>query len=263
MAWQKRYLRSQTVQLGALLGAAGLAAIGDYSMPVVLLFSAAIIAQIYRLTTHADVKWWNGRAGAESAKTAAWLYVMGGAPFGLSDPKADVEFAHRIAEIASKVANLLPVPSSEAHVTTEMKALRARPLSHRTSTYQQERVQGQARWYAAKSTFNEKRARQVAAAAVVAQGLGLALGIAAAVNGWALDFVGLFAAIGATAVAWGAVKQHETLARAYAVASAELSAIDVEIGTRSWTENAWRAFVNSAEEAISREHTSWRASRAV
>jgi hypothetical protein len=61
-----------------------------------------------------------------------------------------------------------------------------------------------------------------------------------------------------------AVKQYQTLARSYAVASAELGAIDVKItGNPAWEEAAWASFVNEAEEAISREHVSWRASRAV
>lgn len=58
------------------------------------------------------------------------------------------------------------------------------------------------------------------------------------------------------------IRQHWTLARPYAVASAELSAIDVQIVIRqAGTEQDWAVFVNAAEDAISREHTSRRASR--
>lgn len=261
--WQSRYLWSQKVQLGALLAAAAVSTAFDWALGVVMLFAVAIAAQFYRLVTRADEKWWNGRAGAESAKTASWLYVVGGNPFGTSNPEAGIELATRLSEIGAKVAELLPVPTAEAHVTEEMARLRAQPLTDRVASYQRERIKNQCRWYAAKSTFNEKRARWWALAGLAAQGLALIIGMVAAVEDWSLNFVGLFAALAATAVAWMAVKQYETLARSYAVASGELSTIDVRISSTAWAEHDWAAFANAAEDAISREHTSWRASRAV
>ncbi len=263
IAWQNRYLWSQRTQLGALLAAAAVSAFKDFPFVVVVLFAVAIGAQTYRLVTRADEKWWNGRAGAESAKTASWLYVAGGAPFGRANAKADVELAARLTDIATTNAHLVPVPSAEGYVTPEMAALRARPLADRVRTYRQERIRSQCRWYASKSALSERRGRSWALGALAAQGLALVLGIAAAVEEWRLDFVGLFAAISATALAWTAVKQYEVLARSYAVASSELSAIDVRIGSTAWDEDSWSAFANAAETAISSEHTSWRASRAV
>ncbi len=261
--WQTRYLWTQKVQLSSLLAAAAVAPVSDYPLPVVMLFAVAMVAQLYRLTSRADEKWWNGRAGAESAKTASWLYVAGGSPFDFNNTAAEVELASRISEIAKEVAKLLPVPSAEAHVTTEMSVLRARPLPQRIETYQHQRIQDQCAWYAKKSRFNQTRATWWSLVGVAAPGVALLLGIAAAAYDWSLDALGMFSALGASVVAWMAVKQYETLARSYAVASAELSAIDVQISSRVWRELDWAAFVNAAEDAISREHTSWRASRAV
>ncbi len=262
VAWQKRYLWSQKVQLAALLVAAAVAAFVAVPMLTAAFFGLSITAQLYRLSTRADEKWWNGRAGAESAKTAAWLYVVGGEPFSLRNAQAALEFATRLTEVGTQVANLVPVPVSQAHVTAEMTSLREQPLAERVETYQRDRIRSQCKWYASKSVRSEKLARNWALAALGTQGLALAAGIAAAANGWQQDFVGLFVALTATAVAWAAVKQYDTLARSYAVASSELSTIDVRISNTTWTENDWAAFVNAAEEAISREHTSWRASRA-
>ena len=76
--WQVRYLWSEKVQLVGLLLAAGIGAIGGPPLVVVLFFALALVAQVFRLTSRADEKWWNGRAGAESAKTASWLFVVGG-----------------------------------------------------------------------------------------------------------------------------------------------------------------------------------------
>jgi hypothetical protein len=261
--WQTRYLRCEKVQLASLLGAAAVAAFGSYPLPVVLLFALALLAQVYRLATRADEKWWNGRAGAESVKTAAWRFVVGAAPFGLSNPGADVELARRVAEVAREVADLVPVPGGETHVTPEMREVRARPLQKRIDIYQRERIQNQCSWYTTKSEFNQSRSTWWSLGGIAAPGLALILGIAAAVGDWEVDALGVFSAIGASVVAWVAVKQYQILARSYAVASAELGVIDVEISSRSWTEDEWAVFVNEAEEAISREHTSWRASRAV
>ena len=163
-----------------------------------------------------------------------------------------------------EVAKLVPVAAGASHVTAGMRSVRGRPLEERIDAYQRERIQGQRDWYATKSKFNEKRSTGWSLAAIGASGLALGFGIAAAVYEWSLDAVGFFAALGASIVAWIAVKQYQTLARSYAVPSAELSAIDVKIESRQrWTEPEWATFVNAAEDAISREHTSWRASRAV
>ena len=149
-------------------------------------------------------------------------------------------------------------------MTAGMRAVRGRPLGERIDMYQRERIQGQRDWYATKSELNGKQSTAWSLAAIALSGLALGFGIAAAVYEWRLDAIGFFAAGGASIVAWMAVKQYQTLARSYAVASAELSAIDVKIESRQrWTESEWATFVNAAEDAISREHTSWRASRAV
>lgn len=262
--WQLRYLRSEKVQLGALLMTTGLAAVSGPPLTVVLFFGVALVAQVYRLVLRADEKWWNGRAGAESAKTASWLFVVGGEPFDAGNAQADLEFATRMTKVAKDVADLLPVPTSDAHVTAGMRSVRALPLPERIRLYQHYRIQEQCKWYARKSEFNRKRSTAWSSAGIAATGLALGFGIAAAVYEWSLDAVGLFAAAGASVTAWIAVKQYQVLARSYAVASAELGEIDVKIQSRQdWTEPEWASFVNAAEEAISREHTSWRASRAV
>ena len=60
-------------------------------------------------------------------------------------------------------------------------------------------------------------------------------------------------------MAWIEAKQHRNLATAYGIASQELASIETELPTKN-SEEGWAAFVGQAEEAISREHTLWRAS---
>lgn len=81
--------------------------------------------------------------------------------------------------------------------------------------------------------------------------------------GWIdVDLLGIFAAAAAAATAWMQAKQHRNLATAYGVTSQELAAIASELEALS-DESAWADFVTEAEDAISREHTLWRASLGV
>jgi hypothetical protein len=260
--WHRRYLWAEKVQLAALLLAAGVGSIAGPPALVVVLFVTTLLSQVYRLTSKADEKWWNGRAGAESAKTAAWRFVVGGEPFGIHNQQSEVELANRMVEVAREVAKLVPVPVNGAHVTDEMRSLRSRTLDERIDAYRAERIRSQRSWYAGKSGFNNKRATIWSLVGVVSSFLALCFGIGAAIYDWSLDAVGFFSAVGASVAAWMAVKQYQTLARSYAVASAELGVIDVKItGNQDWDESSWASFVNEAEAAISREHVSWLATR--
>jgi hypothetical protein len=79
--------------------------------------------------------------------------------------------------------------------------------------------------------------------------------------GWiSFDLLGVLAAAAGSVMAWIEAKQHRNLATAYGIASQELAAIASELPTLNG-EDRWAAFVGRAEEAISREHTLWRASR--
>lgn len=263
-SWQRRYLMSEGVQLASLLIAALISAFGDLSpLLVVIVLLIATGSHIYRLVTKAGERWWNGRAGAESAKTLCWKYVVGGEPFRIDNMSADGDLSGRLSEVASEVASLLPVSVSQGHVSAEMRAQRSQTLENRVAVYLHQRIRCQLEWYSAKSEFNSDLCRRWSLATIVGQVAALVLGIVAAIYGWRFDFVGFVSAAAASGVAWIAVKQFDVLARSYAVASHELSAIDMRITGRAWSEHDWATFVNEAEEAISREHTSWRASRAV
>jgi hypothetical protein len=261
--WQRLYLWAERIQLGALLLAAGVAAVGAGPAFVIVSFSVALVAQLFKLTTRADERWWNGRAGAESAKRASWLYVAAGSPFDATNGAAAAELASRIADTARDVADLAPIAAAQGHVTSQMQAARAEPLPDRVTRYRHQRIRRQQTWYADRSAHYDRWGTVWGAVGIAAQGLGLVFGIIAAVNDWTLDVVGLLTALGASAVAWSAVKQYGVLTRSYAVTSNELGVIDARITGTTWTEPAWAAFVNEAEEAISREHASWCATRAI
>lgn len=260
--WQRRHLTAEKAQLAALVGAALFANFGRPGrLAAVVCFLIALIGSLYRAIEKTDQKWWNGRAGAESAKTLCWRYCVGGMPFGTGRGSGDVRFSQQILEVANKVAEISPVPSGEAHVTDEMREVRRLPLADRIVIYRTQRIGHQMKWYASKSDVNASRSTRWTLAIVTAQGIGL--GLAVLLSSIEFDFAGLLSSMAAAGLAWTAVKQYDVLERSYSVASNELASIDVAIGARTWTEDEWAHYVDDAEEAISREHTSWRASRAV
>jgi hypothetical protein len=144
-----------------------------------------------------------------------------------------------------------------------MRRVRALPLNERIEVYRRDRVENQQGWYASNSRKNAKRANRWACAGIASTSLALLIGIICAVNEWSFDAVGLFSAVAAAIAAWLGLKQHQILARSYAVASNELALIATQIQGRTWDEETWSRYANDAEEAISREHTSWRASRGI
>jgi len=75
-----------------------------------------------------------------------------------------------------------------------------------------------------------------------------------------VNLTGLFAAMANAFVAWPQVKQHESVAQAYAIATMDLGLIQ-EQGARIEGDAQLAAFVADAENAISREHTLWVARR--
>jgi hypothetical protein len=97
---------------------------------------------------------------------------------------------------------------------------------------------------------------------LVAEVVGVVAAVTKAVgfiDGDILIFAG--AVVGAM-TSWLQTKQHRTLATAYTVTALELGSVRTKIEWQK-NENDWSKFVNDAEEAFSREHTLWKASRGV
>ncbi len=142
-----------------------------------------------------------------------------------------------------------------------MRVCRRSNLDVRRKRYREERIEEQGRWYRAKSHRNAARAHTWTLAAIVLELLGVVAAAARAFGELNVDLLGVLAAGAASVTAWVQGKQHQITATAYAVAAQELAAIRVEL--REVAEPSWGEFVDSAEGAISREHTLWRASRGV
>jgi hypothetical protein len=267
---QRSYLRSVRVRLGALLvaafgGALTLTTPGGFQLGgglAFLAFACALGAELFLATTSPLTTWYEGRAAAESAKTLAWRYMVRGEPFEVDASDVDKQFLAQTYSLLQDLRSIsLATGEPGAHqISYKMRQVRALDFNERRQVYLAERITDQQRWYSEKARWNDRRARGWVLVSIVLEIAGL-IGGALKAFGWIdFDMLGFLAAAAGGVVAWIEAKQHRNLATAYGIASQELASIASELPTLN-SEERWASFVGQAEEAISREHTLWRASR--
>ncbi|HJP73739.1 MAG TPA: DUF4231 domain-containing protein [Pseudonocardiaceae bacterium] len=235
----------------------------DYAaIGTALAFIAAAVLEQYFLRDKPDRSWYDGRAVAESVKTLAWRYSVGANPFpkSLDGTTADTRFNTQLLLLLDDAPDTDLRPTSAPAISAAMRTLRAGDLATRKRAYLTGRITDQQNWYANKADYNRRRAKWWRWALFLLEVVAAAAALARVFQAVSFDLTGIFAALMAGGVAWLGVKQHDSLARAYTLASHELSIICAQLEGQV-TEERWAAEVRDAEEAISREHTMWRASR--
>jgi hypothetical protein len=245
----------QGVHLGAVIAAVA--------------FVGAVVTELFLVQDRPEQSWYEGRAVAESVKTTVWRYAVGGEPFGidaLNEQEADVLLVRRLRGLVRQLAEV-DVAGDRAvdeQVTPSMRALRAQPFEERKARYGAERLAEQQQWYAAKAAVNARGARTWSVVTVLVEMLGASAAIAKATTlnpGNVLTSILSGAAtIAAGLAGWSQSKQHATLATSYRLAAEELGFNRTMLRYQK-DESTWSTFVRDAEEAISREHTMWRANR--
>lgn len=265
---QKLTLRLTRAKVGgsvfAALGGALSWQAGQVDLAAVIILSGFIIALVAEVVAWVDIperRWYQSRAVAESAKTLAWRYSVGADPFPAEMPRADAEdvLRSRLSRITHELSEAVVFEESDIVVTERMDELRRASFEARRSAYIDGRTVNQKDWYAAKANFNSSRALRWRIVLVLAEFGAVMLALGKLFGGWQVDFAGVLAAFIAAGAAWVAVKQFSPLASAYSVATAELGIQASRL--RAIEEDRWPLVVADAEEAISREHTTWLASR--
>jgi hypothetical protein len=143
-----------------------------------------------------------------------------------------------------------------------MENLRSRDLVTRRNVYLRDRVEQQQAWYSRKAAYNAQRAKWWSIGLLATETAGVALAALKSLAFVSIDLASLASALIASGGAWLAVRQHESIAAAYLLASRELNAVKQHLLSVDH-EDRWATEAADAEEAISREHTMWRASRTV
>lgn len=264
---QKTFLWITRVMLLSGLLAA-LAAVLMTRIQAASVFAAAFFivgagAAIWIYFDRPERRWYEARAIAESAKTLAWQYAVGGGRFPGNevDSGAGGAFADALEELL-KTSEFAVLPRGGIHITERMRTLRGADLDTRRATYLDDRIEGQRAWYESRAHWNRRWSEGWRLAMIMLELGGVALAIVAffVSSDILVGFLGVLAAAGASAVAWHQTRDHETLAEAYSIAAHDLSLVK-ERTPVSPSEAEWAEFVGDAEQAISREHTLWRARR--
>lgn len=230
-----------------------------------LAFAAALVCELARATSIPERAWYRGRAGAESIKTLAWKYAVGGHPFEAGTPGADELFLTAVRGITQALSDVDWTRDGDDHpqqITPTMHAVRLSPLSQRKELYRQHRIANQRRWYASKASRARRSSRRWSAVITVATSLGLAAAVAKVFGALDVQILGLASSAAAAAAAWTQFRQHDALASAYTVAARELLLVDERLASCP-DEDTWGRLVEESEEAVSREHTMWAAKRDV
>lgn len=233
-----------------------------FGLSGVVFFVGALLVESSLWKGRPDKSWYDARAVAESAKTLAWKFAVCAEPFpsGLSTQQAQSQLVSKLETVRERYTNLDLDPVETKAVSDWMRDQRSESWTARRAVYLEQRVRSQRRWYATKAKYNKKRSKQWRAALVALEFVGATVALVEAVN---KDFPSLgpfIAAIVGSFVAWVETKQHDTNARAYSAAVNDLANAESKLEV-SPDEDAWALEVNDAEDAISREHTLWLASR--
>jgi hypothetical protein len=227
-----------------------------------LCFVAAILAEVYLWQQHPERIWYDGRAVAESTKTSAWKFAVGGGPFPIimGEGEATRAFIDILSDYRHAYPDLSLEPVLGNNVRDWMTTARAMGLQDRRQCYIDNRLLDQQSWYSRKSTENADSARLWRRTLISLEILGFGAALIETLTEFGLYFTPTFAAAVGAVAAWLGVKQHDQLAKAYSTTVSDLgSAVDkVRVAV---SEEDWAREMNDAEDAISREHTLWLSSR--
>lgn len=276
VAAQKRYSCLTIIHLTLLVIAAALGSFaalvatpqkGNMAIASAIVLGISIIITWVIRTGRLEQTWYDGRAIAESVKSLAWRYMTCSEPYirHLEAKEVDQKFMSDLSAILAERRNLSAQlggqNATKPQLTKRMRDIRSLETEDRKKVYLSDRIDDQRRWYGTKAERNRKLASRLFAAIISWEAL--ALSSAIVLVRWLdspVNLVGIFVILAAAFLAWLQHKRHQGLAQSYGLATQELGLVS-EQSTYVATEEELSHFVSDSENAISREHTLWRARR--
>jgi SMODS and SLOG-associating 2TM effector domain 3/SMODS and SLOG-associating 2TM effector domain 1 len=228
----------------------------------VVAFVIATVADLSIWKSRPDKAWYDGRAVAESAKTLAWKFAVGALPFPVEMDLADARRALvlRLQSVREEFPGLELDPSTAPAISDWMLEQRGSGFDDRRESYLAARIGDQKLWYSTKAALSKKRSKQWRSVLVVFEITGAITSLIAALVEGTATLSPAFAALTVAIVAWIETKQYDFNARAYSAAISDLVNAEEKLKLAE-DESSWAREVDDAEEAISREHVVWRATR--
>lgn len=227
-------------------------------------FLFALIIRIIRYLNHYDARWYQARAAAESVKSIAWRYAVGGRPFPIQGDEAatekllDERVGDTFIDLGARLQRLEQRLPGDQNITPAMRKVRAASLAERQAIYNTDRIQNQATWYTGKARTLTARARFWHGLLIAIEIIGALGALALAIHLLPVSIQGVTGAIASGVISWAQTQRYTDIAAAYTVTRKELASISASVGKQT-TEPQWATFVDEAEEACSREHRLWRA----
>jgi hypothetical protein len=254
----RRLVAVELVSL-VLAGVTGLWAIPVSAAAGGVCFLVFLCAFGLRAFFRVEDAWYLGRAGAESTRTLAWRFAVGGGPFpvGQADDVASRTFLDRLAAVLDQLDGVVLAPTGpdDRELTAGMRTVRAAPFVARRAVYVRDRIGHQIGWYIAKARDHDRAARRWFILSVAASIAGIGVAAIRTFGDLAQDWLGVCSAVATAAIAWNQLNQHRTLVAAYRLTARELAI--VRDRAEHVDEADWPEFVADAEDAVSREHTMW------
>jgi len=232
---------------------------------IFFLFLIGILIQLQSTKKQYGRKWFEFRAVAESIKSLAWQYGMACGDFSEENIEANKLFLQKIKQV-KEIYHVNPDPKaiSEAilnDIKQSMEELRKIGWQEKKEVYFRERIDDQINWYTYKARMNEKYSRLYDYFVIFLQFVGIGICIAflyTRING--APALALIVTLIAGIIGWNRSKQHGELVEPYQNTARELNEIRQEIELAK-EETDFQCLIQEAEQAISREHTMWRAKR--
>lgn len=219
---------------------------------VLFVFLGATLLSFYG---HFINKWYLFRALAESIKTLTWRFAMCAPPFESSDANARRLFLSRIKEMLDEYKTSLTSLNwnkDDVFITNEMIQTRNMDPLERKALYMNERVKDQKSWYSKKASSN-KRGRNIITAVIVASIL--ASLVCLYINApQANSQICVAIMLCVSCLSWMDAKRYKELYSSYSWTVKDLNLLIEEY------ENSCKDIslcVADAENAFSREHSSW------
>jgi hypothetical protein len=271
---QKQFVNLTSLYLGFMLFAAIFGSFVLSDIPVKTVFAivsavfltAGIFVTIFVRTTKLERVWYDGRAVAESVKTLTWRYMTGSEPFSLGiDKKADEAFLSSLYSLLQErkefAANLCLECDKENQITEKMRVIRKLNIDERKRVYLSDRIEDQRKWYQEKTKNNLMSGNRFFILILAAQSLAIIFAfIFVFYPSMPLKLTAIFTTLATSFTAWTQMRRNEELRQSYGLASQELSFI-YEQASQIANDKELSVYVVNSENAISREHTMWRARR--
>ena len=226
------------------------------------LLAVAFVAKYVNQQRGYDALWFDGRAVAETVKSATWRYAMGARPLSGRRGRRGIRRAAARDDAGARL--LMP---HLHHLPTESRQM---PKGWTMSAPRRWRRGGRCTWRSGCRTRRHGTpTRPRPTPAPPAAGSGRAWR-----RNWprwwwpspssccpdAPDVVAVFTTFAAAIAAWTQFRRHDELSKSYSLAAHELAFLRAEV-ENAGNERTFRKAVDDTESAISREHTMWMAKR--